>query len=350
MQKYKIIKKWNNKKYQTIIDVRSPSEFEIDHIVGAINCPVLYDEERVKVGTIYKQESSFKAKIIGSSLTAKNIAFHIESKFIEENGSWQPLIYCWRGGQRSKSFSIVLSEVGWRTSQLRGGYKDYRNDVIKFLEDIGSKLKIVLIGGQTGSAKTKILHSIKSQGGQILDLEGLANHKGSLLGSIPNLKQPSQKFFESILYFEINKLNLRRIIYVEAESSKIGNLHIPKSIWSKMIDSPRIQILADIDTRSSFLIHDYEYMCKNPILISPMIEGLKNRIKKDLLDDWQKMINEKKWFDLTKSFLSNHYDPSYSSNTSNTKKNELKLLKEIKVNSLNPSDIKEIAKIILTIK
>ena len=350
MKKYKIIKKWNNKKYETIIDVRSPSEFEIDHIVGAINCPVLYDEERVEVGTIYKQISSFKAKIIGSSITAKNIAFHITDKFIEEKGSWQPLIYCWRGGQRSKSFSMVLSEVGWRTSQLKGGYKDYRNDVIKFLENIGLKLKIILISGQTGSAKTKILHSIKNQGDQILDLEGLANHKGSLLGSIPDLKQPSQKFFESLLYCEIKKLNLSRNIYVEAESSKIGNLHIPKSIWSKMIVSPRIQIIADIDTRSKFLINDYAYMCKSPILISPMIEGLKNRVTKDLLDDWKKMINENKWFDLTKSFLINHYDPSYNSNTSNTKKIKRKLLKEIKVDSLTELDIKEIAKIIMTIK
>ena len=127
MTKHKIIKKWNNKKFDTIIDVRSPLEFEEDHIVGALNCPVLSDKEREKVGTIYKRESSFKAKIIGSSLTAKNIALHIENHFTDRKGSWQPLIYCWRGGQRSKAFSIVLSEVGWRTNQLKGGYKEYRN-------------------------------------------------------------------------------------------------------------------------------------------------------------------------------------------------------------------------------
>ena len=344
MTKHKVIKKWNNKKFDTIIDVRSPLEFAEDHIVGAINCPVLSDLERQKVGTIYKKESSFKAKIIGSSLAAKNIAFHIQNNFIEKKGSWQPLIYCWRGGQRSKAFSIVLSEVGWRTNQLKGGYKEYRNQVINFLENIGPKLKITLISGKTGSAKTKILKSIENEGGQILDLEGLANHKGSLLGKIPNLIQPSQKFFESLIFNKIQNLNLKDKIYVEAESSKIGNIHIPKSIWKKMIKSPRIEISANIELRAKFLVSDYDYMCNDPTLINPIIKGLKNRLRKELFDEWTNLIDRKKWFDLTKRFLENHYDPSYSSNTI---KNDRKVIKKITATSLNNSDIKDIAKKIL---
>ena len=344
MTKHKVIKKWNNKKFDTIIDVRSPLEFAEDHIVGAINCPVLSDLERQKVGTIYKKESSFKAKIIGSSLTAKNIAFHIENKFMEKKGSWQPLIYCWRGGQRSKAFSIVLSEVGWRTNQLKGGYKEYRNQVINFLDNIGPKLKITLISGKTGSAKTKILKSIENEGGQILDLEGLANHKGSLLGKIPDLIQPSQKFFESLIFNKIQNLNLKDKIYIEAESSKIGNIHIPKSIWKKMIKSPRIEISANVELRAKFLVSDYDYMCNDPTLINPIIKGLKNRLSKELFDEWTNLIDRKKWFDLTKSFLENHYDPSYSSNTI---KNDRKVIKKITATSLNNSDIKDIAKKIL---
>lgn len=344
MTKHKVIKKWNNKKFDTIIDVRSPLEFAEDHIVGAINCPVLSDLERQKVGTIYKKESSFKAKIIGSSLTAKNIAFHIENNFMEKKGSWQPLIYCWRGGQRSKAFSIVLSEVGWRTNQLKGGYKEYRNQVINFLDNIGPKLKITLISGKTGSAKTKILKSIENEGGQILDLEGLANHKGSLLGKIPDLIQPSQKFFESLIFNKIQKLNLKDKIYIEAESSKIGNIHIPKSIWKKMIKSPRIEISANVELRAKFLVSDYDYMCNDPTLINPIIKGLKNRLSKKLFDEWTNLIDRKKWFDLTKSFLENHYDPSYSSNTI---KNDRKVIKKITATSLNNSDIKDIAKRIL---
>ena len=342
--KHKKIKKWENKTFDTIIDVRSPLEYEEDHIIGSINCPVLYDQERIIVGTIYKKESTFRAKIIGSSLTARNIAKHIEEKFINQKGSWQPLIYCWRGGQRSKAFSLILSEVGWRTFQLEGGYKKYRNEVISFLNKVGSKLKIILISGKTGSAKTKILQNIKLQGGQILDLENLANHKGSLLGKIPNLKQPSQKLFESKLYHQIKQLDLRRNVYIEAESSKIGNIHIPKTLWAKMIVSPRIEIKADIELRSSFLLNDYKYMCENPELIKPIIYGLKNRLSKKLINDWMDLITKKLWLDLTKSFLENHYDPSYSSNTI---KNDRKVIKKIQAKSFSKEEINKITKLIL---
>ena len=263
---------------------------------------------------------------------------------MEKKGSWQPLIYCWRGGQRSKAFSIVLSEVGWRTNQLKGGYKEYRNQVINFLDKIGPKLKITLISGKTGSAKTKILKSIENEGGQILDLEGLANHKGSLLGKIPDLIQPSQKFFESLIFNKIQNLNLKDKIYIEAESSKIGNIHIPKSIWKKMINSPRIEISANVELRAKFLISDYDYMCNNPTLINPIIKGLKNRLSKALFDEWTNLIDRKKWFDLTKSFLENHYDPSYSSNTI---KNDRKVIKKITATSLNNSAVEGIAKKIL---
>ena len=342
--KHKKIKKWENKTFDTIIDVRSPLEYEEDHIIGSINCPVLNDQERIIVGTIYKKESTFKAKIIGSSLTARNIAKHIEEKFINQQGSWQPLVYCWRGGQRSKAFSIILSEVGWRTCQLEGGYKKYRNEVINFLNRIGSKLKIILISGKTGSAKTKILQNIKLQGGQILDLENLANHKGSLLGKIPGLKQPSQKLFESKLYHQIKQLDLRKNVYIEAESSKIGNIHIPKTLWAKMIVSPRIEIKADIELRSSFLLNDYKYMCENPELIKPIIYGLKNRLSKKLINDWMELITKKLWLDLTKSFLENHYDPSYSSNTI---KNDRKVIKKIQAKSFSKEEINKITKLIL---
>ena len=342
--KLKKIKQWENINFDTIIDVRSPSEYKEDHIIGSINCPVLSDKERIEVGTIYKKESTFRAKIIGSSLTARNIAKHIEEKFINQKGSWQPLIYCWRGGQRSKAFSLILSEVGWRTFQLEGGYKKYRNEVISFLNKVGSKLKIILISGKTGSAKTKILQNIKLQGGQILDLENLANHKGSLLGKIPDLKQPSQKLFESKLYHQIKQLDLRRNVYIEAESSKIGNIHIPKTLWAKMIVSPRIEIKADIELRSSFLLNDYKYMCENPELIKPIIYGLKNRLSKKLINDWMELITKKLWLDLTKSFLENHYDPSYSSNTI---KNDRKVIKKIQAKSFSKEEINKITKLIL---
>ena len=254
------------------------------------------------------------------------------------------MVYCWRGGQRSKSFSIILSEVGWRTYQLDGGYKEYRNSVVKFFENIGSKLKIILISGKTGSAKTKILQNIGELGGQILDLEGLANHKGSLLGKIPGLEQPSQKLFESKLFNKLKKLNLKKNIYVEAESSKIGNVHIPKTLWAKMIISPRVEIKADLKLRANFLVKDYDYMCDNPDLIYPLLSGLRKRLSKKLIDSWKDLILKKNWEELTESFLQNHYDPSYSSNTI---KNDRKIIKLINAKSLSHSEISNIAKKIL---
>ena len=340
----KYICNWESKSFDDIIDVRSPIEFEEDHMPNSINLPVLNDLERKKVGMIYKNKNAFTAKKIGASLVSANIATHIKDSLLSKPGNWKVLIYCWRGGQRSKAFAIILSEVGWRTSQLAGGYKEYRNHVLEFIDTIGSKLKLILISGKTGSAKTKILQSIAQQGGQILDLEGLANHKGSLLGKIPNLKQPSQKFFESKLYYQLKQLDLKKEIFVEAESSKIGNIHIPKTIWAKMIISPRIEIKADVHLRSSFLVKDYEYMCENPELINPIIFGLRNRLNKKLIDSWKELIEQKKWAKLTTSFLENHYDPSYSSNTI---KNDRKVIKKIKAMSFNSLEITKIANSII---
>ena len=340
----KYITKWNNYRFDEIIDVRSEAEYKEDHLPLAINLPVLNNKQRIEIGTIYKKSSPFKAKKLGASYISENISKYLKNYLINKPGNWKPLIYCWRGGQRSKAFSIILSEVGWRTYQLNGGYREYRNKVIDFFEKIGPKLKIILISGKTGSAKTKILQSIDKFGGQILDLEGIANHKGSLLGKIPGLEQPSQKLFESKLYYELKQLNLRKSIYVEAESSKIGNIHIPKSVWAKMIISPRVEIEADIKLRAKFLVKDYYYMCKNPDLIYPLLNGLKKRLSKNLIDSWKDLILKKKWIELTQSFLENHYDPSYSSNTI---KNDRKIKKLLNVKSLSDKEIRKIAKVIL---
>ena len=164
------------------------------------------------------------------------------------------------------------------------------------------------------------------------------------MGKIPGLKQPSQKLFESKLYHQIKQLDLRKNVYIEAESSKIGNIHIPKTIWAKMIVSPRIEIEADLELRSSFLLKDYRYMCENPELIKPIIYGLKNRLSKKLINDWLELITKKLWLDLTKSFLENHYDPSYSSNTI---KNDRKVIKKIQAKSFSKQEISEITKLIL---
>ncbi len=335
---------WDDQKYDTIIDVRSPSEFDEDHIPGALNLPVLNDKERKEIGTIYKKKSPFEAKVLGSSLIAKNISEHLIKKLKNKNGAWRPLVYCWRGGQRSKALCLIMQEIGWRVNQLEGGYKHYRNDIQKKLQILSSKLKIVLISGKTGTGKTKLLNQIKSNNGQILDLEGIACHKGSLLGKDLKINQPSQKLFESQLYHALKGINLKKNIYLEAESSKIGNLHIPKPLWKKMLISKKINIETTLESRVKFLLKDYKYAQLDNNFFKPLIVGLKRRLPKSIIDDWENHIKSKDWKQLTESLLTNHYDPAY---LSNYKKKNQKIIKNFTINKVTKSELNLLANKIL---
>ena len=339
-------KNWNDPKYDNIIDVRSQSEFNEDHIPGAINLPVLDDKERKKIGTIYKKKSPFEAKVLGSSLIAKNISEYLIKKLKNKNGAWRPLVYCWRGGQRSKSLCLIMQEIGWRVSQLQGGYKYYRNDITKNLQILSPKLKIILISGKTGTGKTKLLSEIKSNDGQILDLEGIACHKGSLLGKDLKNKQPSQKLFESQIYNALKNINLRKNIYLEAESSKIGNLHIPQPLWKKMLISKKINIETSLESRIKFLLNDYKYAQLDDKFFKPLIDGLKRRISKKIIDDWKFHIKNKDWKQLTESLLTNHYDPAYISNYE--KKNQ-KIIKNFTFNKVTKNELNSLANKILNL-
>ena len=209
VKKYKTINNWESKNFDTNIDVRSPSEFANDHIIVAIKSPGLSDHETEKVGTIYKKESTFKAKIIGSSLTARNIADHIEKKFLEQKGSWQPLIYCWRGGMRSSAFAWLARTIGVKTYLLKGGYKSYRKWVLNQFE---TDLPIRLIGGKTGTRKTDLLNHINKENIHVIDLEGIANHRGSSFGSLGMGKQPSTQQFENVLAESLNEFKKNNAI------------------------------------------------------------------------------------------------------------------------------------------
>lgn len=186
--------------FTEIVDVRSPSEFAEDHIPGAINRPVLDDAERIRVGTIYKQVNPFEARKVGAALVSRNIARHIDDHFVAKGKDYRPLVYCWRGGQRSGSLATILTQIGFRVSVLHGGYKTYRGEVMDGLRDLPKRFEFRILAGATGSGKTRVLRSLQAAGGQVLDLEALANHRGSLLGSEPDSPQPAQRLFESRLY------------------------------------------------------------------------------------------------------------------------------------------------------
>lgn len=298
-------------KFDEIIDVRTPAEFAEDHIPGAINCPVLSNEERIIVGTLYKQVSPFEAKKVGAALIAKRIASYIEEQFKEKPKNWHPLIYCWRGGKRSGSMTYILRQIGWNAQILDGGYKSYRREVVSQLNSLPQLFQYQVVTGQTGSAKSRVLEQLTQMGAQVLDLEQLANHKGSVLGNIPNSPQPSQKMFESRLLMQLQRFDPASPVYVEAESRKIGSLHVPDTLLEHMRQSPCIRIDATLEARVAYLIEDYAYFIQDPDNLIRTIDYLKELHSKETLSDWKAMIQAKEWHPLVTELLEKHYDALY---------------------------------------
>lgn len=300
--------------YSEIIDVRSNSEFAEDHIPGAINLPVLNDAERAEVGTIYKQFSPFQARKIGAAIVSKNISKHLNEHFANKEKNYQPLIYCWRGGQRSASLATVLSQIGWRVTLLEGGYKTYRNYVRQQLDSLPQKLNYKILCGLTGSGKTHILRKMRQRGFQMLDLEALANHRGSLLGEEWQGKpstQPKQKNFESQLLQELQSFNPYETVWVESESSKIGQVHLPQSLWKEMKQSSCVEIKLPLSARIQFLLGEYPHLINNPEILKIKLEKLKSNCGWKKISKWYRLINNQDWESFVKDMLESHYDPTY---------------------------------------
>lgn len=300
--------------YSEIIDVRSKSEFTLDCIPGAINLPVLDDAERAEVGTIYKQINPFTARKKGAALVAKNIAQHLTTHFADKGKDYRPLVYCWRGGQRSNSMATVLSQIGWRVTLLEGGYKTYRAYVRQQLEELPALFSYKVLSGLTGSGKTHILRQLGQRGAQVLDLEALANHRGSLLGEEWHNKptpQPSQKYFESLLLQQLQKFDVNQTVWLESESNKIGRVYLPPSLWQKMKQASCIEIQLPIAARVDFLLQEYPYLIKNPNFLKAKLELLKSRIGKQKIHQWYQFIDAERWEYLVKELLWFHYDPTY---------------------------------------
>ncbi len=297
--------------FDDIIDVRSPAEFAEDHVPGAINLPVLDDTERAEVGTIYKQDSPFRARKIGAALVAANAARHLQGPLADKPGGWQPLVYCWRGGQRSGSFASILSQIGWRVDLVSGGYKAYRGLVVAALYDQPFPCPVILLDGNTGSAKTELLRRLAARGVQVLDLEGLAHHRGSLFGAMTG-GQPSQKAFESALAMAVSQLDPARPVVIEAESSKVGNCRLPPMLWKAMTAAPRFEVLAPVAARARYLVTAYADMIDNPVRLAAVIDRLRKAHSHDQVDAWQAMAKSGAFTDLAASLMAEHYDPRYT--------------------------------------
>ncbi|MGK7954022.1 MAG: tRNA 2-selenouridine(34) synthase MnmH [Crocosphaera sp.] len=321
-----------------IIDVRSENEFEEDHIPGAINLPVLHNEERKTIGTIYKQISPFEAKKLGASLIFNNISQHINQHFLEKYPRYAPLIYCWRGGQRSQSLAVILAQIGWQVYVLEGGYKTYRSYVCQQLKDLPLQFNYNILCGLTGTGKTYFLQGLKQQGYQVLDLEKVANHRGSLLGEEwkNNYKsQPSQKYFDSLLLREFQQFNVNKPIWIESESYKIGNIYLAENLWKKMKQSPCYEIQLSLEQRVNFLLEEYKHLTENPEILKNKLQYLKTYYGWDKIKQWSNWIDEKKWKELIQDLLLIHYDPAY---TRSLKKMSSKTIKTIQLSALNLDD------------
>ena len=303
--------------FHTLIDARSPAEFAIDHIPGAINCPVLDDAQRVIVGTLYKQQGAFEARRVGGAMVAENLARHLREKFADQPASWKPLVYCWRGGLRSGSMVTWMRMVGWDAQQLAGGYKSWRRFVIDALEAQCPTLPLRVLVGATGSAKTRVLQALAEQGQQVLDLEGLAVHKGSILGAVPGQAQPSQTAFETGIAHVLESLDPSRPLYVEGESRKIGRLTVPTPLLLRLRASPCIEIQATPEARLDYLLRDYAYLGDAPQQLADKLGLLKDLHGKQVIGRWQEWALDGNLRALFAELMALHYDPHYARSQSN---------------------------------
>ena len=332
-----VYKNTSQQEYNIIIDVRTPLEFKEDHIPNSINYPVLTNKQRHEIGIEYK-ENSFLAKKVGASIISSNISKIINK--IKFDKKQKILIYCWRGGLRSLSLYLVLKQIGYDVILLDGGYKNYRRFVVKFFETSCEKYKFNQIMGVTGVGKTLFIKEL-SKNYQVIDFEGLANHKGSILGNIPNKNQPSQKYFETLIYEKLNSFNSKKNIWVEAESIKVGKLSIPSKIWKNMPLGKNVKIISSLEERVRFILKDYKYFTNTPTLMKEALKVLKKIIPKEEFLMIEENLKKKEYFQFVKSLIEYHYDRVYKKTRAENVSN---IFNEIYLDKINLLNIKKAIK------
>ena len=299
--------------FSAIIDARSEDEYALDRLPGAVNWPSLNNEERKLIGTVYAQVNPFEAKKRGAALVAANIARHIEREVIAQPRTWQPLVYCWRGGKRSGSLALVLGEIGFKVGVIEGGYKAFRTALLADLPQLAARLDLRVICGPTGSGKTRLLHALADAGAQVLDLEALASHRSSVLGMIPGEPQPAQKRFDTLVWDRLRRLDPARPVFVESESRKVGNLAIPDSLIGHMRDSACLRLELADDERVGLLMEDYDFFVKDQALFCERLDALNELRGKSVVQGWQAQVAAGGTEAVVRELLLKHYDPGYAS-------------------------------------
>lgn len=301
--------------FDTVIDARSESEFAEDRLPGAVNWPSLHDAERAEVGTLYRQVGPFEARKRGAALVAANIARHVLAHVADKPRTWQPLVYCWRGGQRSGALALVLAQIGFRVAVVDGGYKAFRREVLAQLPPLAQRLAFRVVCGPTGSGKTRLLHALEAAGAQVLDLEALASHRSSVLGLIPGQPQPSQKGFETLVWERLRRFDPARPVFVESESRKVGNLAVPEALILQMRASPCIRLELPEDERVQLLLEDYAFFRDDPAFFCERLEALVALRGKAQVRAWQEKVRAGAIAEVVRELLARHYDPGYAAST-----------------------------------
>ncbi|MBI3348011.1 MAG: tRNA 2-selenouridine(34) synthase MnmH [Burkholderiales bacterium] len=298
-------------RFDAIVDVRSPAEFAEDHMPGAINWPVLDDQERHDVGLLYAT-SPFEARKLGSAMVARNIARHLETSAAVFPKTWRPLVYCWRGGQRSGSMHWFLGQIGFRSRQLVGGYKAYRSQVREDLDALPGRFNYRVLCGLTGCGKTRLLQAVAAEGGQMLDLEALAAHRGSVLGNLPDQAQPTQKTFDSRLWAALRDLDPTRPVFVESESRKIGRVTLPIALLAALRDRGQpLWVAMPEPARIELLLQDYAHFAGDAEGFCRALDSLVELRGRARVAQWQAQARAGDWADVFGALIREHYDPGY---------------------------------------
>jgi tRNA 2-selenouridine synthase len=298
--------------FDTIVDARSEDEYAEDHLPGAVNWPSLDNAQRHEIGTMYKQVSPFEAQKRGAAMVAINVARHIERHVMDKPRNWQPLVYCWRGGKRSNSLAHILGQIGFRVSIVEGGYKAFRTAVLAALPALAARLEYRVICGPTGSGKTRLLHALRAAGAQVLDLEGLASHRSSVLGIIPGQPQPTQKAFDTLVWDALRRFDPARPVFVESESKKVGNVAVPDALIERMRASDCIALQLADDERVQLLLEDYDFFVRDPQLFCERLQALAELRGNAVVQAWQEDVAAGRIEQVVRELLLRHYDPGYA--------------------------------------
>jgi tRNA 2-selenouridine synthase len=296
--------------FDAVVDARSESEFAQDHLPGAVNWPTLDDAQRHAVGTEYKQVSAFDARLHGAVFAARNIADHLQREGHRLHRGWRPLVYCWRGGQRSGALALVLAQIGFDVSVLEGGYRAFRRLVIAQLETLPLPLQLMVLCGQTGTGKSRLLAALAGAGEQVVDLEALAGHRGSVLGALAQA-QPGQKRFEMQLWDRLRRLDPSRTTWIESESRTIGRLRVPQALLMHMRASGCVDVRMSLQDRIELLLDDYPHLLGDVEGLCSRLDALREVRGAQVVSHWQSMARRRQWRDLVSELLVSHYDPIY---------------------------------------